>query len=145
MGLQANLAGLSPGLWHGTVRVAFPDGTVATIGVILVVSSSSSAGLQSDGQATPFSGCNVSADLAVVFQSPGDSFDVRARRPVPLQVQAADCQGNAVANSAAADVIVQAPNSPDIEIPLTHQGNGLWTATWTPAEGGVRRKSARSR
>ena len=27
------------------------------------------------------------------------------------------------------------PNTPDVEIPLIHQGSGLWTATWTPAMG----------
>ena len=70
-----------------------------------------------------------------MFQGPEDGFQVLARHSVPLKVLAVDCQGSAVTSSAAADVVVQAPNSPDIEIPLTQQGSGLWTATWTPAMG----------
>ncbi len=140
MNVQANLAGLSPGLWRGTVRVAFADGTVAAVGVDLVVTggtgNNSSANPPSVAlQATASGSCGVNTDLAVVFQSPGDAFQVLARHPVPLQVLAADCEGNAVADNAAADVVVQEPNSPDVLIPLIRQGSGLWTATWTPATG----------
>ena len=85
--------------------------------------------------ASAVNGCNTNSNLAVVFHSPADSFQVLARHPVPLQVLAVDCAGNAVTDNAAADVVMQVPGVPDVEIPLIHQGGGLWTATWTPAMG----------
>ena len=44
LNVQASLAGLSAGLWRGTVRVAFSDGTVATVGVVLVATGSANNG-----------------------------------------------------------------------------------------------------
>ena len=138
--VQANLAGLSPGLWRGTVRIAFADGTLARVAVVLVVTGAPNNGSSTSFQrtislASAVNGCNTNSDLAVVFNSPADSFQVPARRPVPLQVLAIDCAGNAVTDNAAADVVVQVPGAPDVKIPLIRQGSGLWTATWTPAMG----------
>jgi uncharacterized protein (TIGR03437 family) len=137
--IQANLAGLSPGLWRGTITIAFSDGTLAKVAVVLVATGASGNGLnvnlRSAAQPRAVSSCDANADLAVVFDSPGDGFQVPARHSVPLQVLAADCNGNAVTNDAAAEVVVQAPNAPDVQIPLIQQGSGLWTATWTPAMG----------
>jgi uncharacterized protein (TIGR03437 family) len=138
--IQANLAGLSPGLWRGTITIAFSDGTLAKVDVVLVVPSASGNGLTANlrskaSQPRAVSSCDANTDLAVVFDSPGDSFEVLARHPVSLQVLAVDCNGNAITNNAAADVAVQVPNAPDVEIALIYQGSGLWTATWTPAMG----------
>ena len=136
--VQANAAGLSPGLWRGTMTIAFSDGALAKVAVVLVATGASgnglNANLRSTAQPRAVSSCDANADLAVVFDSPGDGFEVLARHPVPLQVLAVGCDGNAV-NDAAAEVVVQMPNTPDVEIPLIHQGSGLWTATWTPAMG----------
>ncbi len=138
--IQANLAGLSPGLWRGTITIAFSDGALAKVAVVLVATGASSNGLNANlrntaSQPRAVSSCDANADLAVVFDSPGDSFEVLARHPVPLQVLAVDCNGNAITNNAAVDVAVQVPNAPDVEIALIYQGSGLWTATWTPAMG----------
>ena len=65
--------------------------------------------------------------------NPGRQLPSPGSAAVPLQVLAVDCAGNAVTDNATADVVVHVPGAPDVEIPLIHQGSGLWTATWTPA------------
>ena len=68
--------------------------------VVLVATGASgnglNANLRSTAQPRAVSSCDANADLAVVFDSPGDGFEVLARHPVPLQVLAVGCDGNAV-------------------------------------------------
>ena len=117
--LTANLNGIAGGLRHGTLRVAFSDGTAQTVDVELVVSG-----------ATPATGVRscTSSNLGMEFLSPQQSFTANVSVPVPLQVVVKDCNGNTLSNSSAGvDVLV---GSNDIR--LNYTGNGIWSGTWTP-------------
>ncbi len=121
MTLQASLQGLSAGVQHAVVRVAFADGTIHTVDAYLIVTGMTS---------TP--GCSADGFVAV-FQSPEQGFQAVAQTPVPLQVLAKDCNtGNLVkrTNGLSAQVLIGPQNN--IAVELTDDGTGTWTGTWTP-------------
>jgi uncharacterized protein (TIGR03437 family) len=119
--LSANVGGLSSGLRHGILRVAFSSGVVQSVDVQLAVSGSSGAG------STGVKACG-SSSLAAEFLSPAPNFVVNARVAIPLQVLVKDCTGNTLTNSSTGvDVLV---NSTDIH--LNYTGVGIWSGTWTP-------------
>jgi uncharacterized protein (TIGR03437 family) len=121
MNVQAALAGLGTGLWRGTLRVAFADGTVATVGVALVVTSATGSAASGN--------CTASA---VKFQSPQDGFQVTVLQSVTLEILATDCKSGKPITSNAV-VYVSVPDLPD-PIQLVPQGNGgLYAGTWRPA------------
>jgi uncharacterized protein (TIGR03437 family) len=118
--LSANLAGLSGGLRHGTLRIAFSDGSVQTVDVRLAISGA--------GGATGVGACG-SGNLALEFLSPAQNFQATARVAIPLQVLVKDCSGNLLNSSTAGvDVI-----SGSTDIHLNYVGNGTWSGTYTPS------------
>jgi len=121
MTLQANLLGLSPGMQHAVLRVAFADGTIHTVNVYLIVPGrGTTPGCLGDGYVT-------------VFQSPEQGFHAPAQIPIPIQVLAKDCNtGNLVkrANGVSAQVLIGPDNS--TSVPLNDDGTGTWTGNWTP-------------
>ena len=118
--LTANLNGLSGGLRHGTLRVAFSDGTVQTVDVQLAQSGASAG-------TTGVRSC-VASNLATEFLSPAQNFQVSARVAIPLQVLVKDCSGNLLTSSSTSvDVLVGAS-----DMRLNYIGNGTWAGTWTP-------------
>ena len=141
MTLQASTKGLTPGLQHGVVRVAFADGTVHTVDVYLIVPTIPAASLQTSLQTDVLQpdaageACPGSSGLAIVFRSPEPGFEVMAQTPVPLQVTARDCTtGKVVRHSNGASVQVSmGPQDPAPMTLIIDDGAGNWTGTWTPA------------
>jgi hypothetical protein len=141
MSIQANLTGLSAGLWMGVVRIAFGDGTICTVQVALLVLSSTTTDSSSvhgktiHAQTSGASSCNPNTDLVVVVQGPKTGFSGTVGTSVPLQVAGSDCAGNAVGNTnAKGDVLIQDQSGNLLaDPPLIYQANGVWTATWAPA------------
>ncbi len=120
--LSANLTGLSGGLRHGTLRLAFTDGSVQTVDVQLAVSGSPSSAT------TGVHSCGAS-DLAMEFLAPSQNFQASSRVAIPLQVLVKDCNGNTLTSSSTGvDVLT---GSTDIR--LNYIGNGIWAGTWTPS------------
>jgi hypothetical protein len=119
--LQANLQGLSPGIQHAVLRVAFADGTMHSVNVYLIVPGvGGTPGCLGDG-------------YVAVFQSPEQGFHAVAQTPVPFQLMAKDCNtGNLVTRSSgvSAQVLIGPDNS--TSIPLNDDGTGTWTGNWTP-------------
>jgi uncharacterized protein (TIGR03437 family) len=118
--LSASTSGLSSGLRHGTLRIAFSDGNVQTVDVKLALSGSAGTG-------TGVSGCG-SSNLAIEFLTPAQNYSAAANVAIPLQVLVEDCGGNLLTNSSTGvDVLV---GSSDLR--LNYTGNGIWTGTWIP-------------
>jgi hypothetical protein len=145
MTLQANIKGLTPGLQHGALRVAYIDGTVHTVDVYLIVPASAvsptvqpaSASLQpAVERPAAYSlealaqSCPGGTGMAVVLRNPEPGFQVTAQVPVPLQLQARDCYNGKIIrqlNGASAQVLIGSQI-----ISLLDDGTGTWTGTWTP-------------
>ena len=139
MSLQATLKGLSPGLQHGIVRIAFPNGTVHSIDVYLIVPASLTTNLRTTGTqlhpadvqpAAIAQSCPGSSGIALVLRSPEPGFVVTAQTPVPLMAIARDCStGKPVRQLNGASVQVITDSGPVV---LIDDGAGNWTGTWTP-------------
>jgi uncharacterized protein (TIGR03437 family) len=131
VGVQVNTSGLSAGVHAGTVRLAFPDGTVQTVAVVAVLQASTTASQESRGP-KPAASCVPNA-LAIVATSLGDGFNVTSSSPVPLQAQIADSCGNNVVSNAQVQVTFSNKDSAFYMIP----GNSTWNGTWTPGGSGT--------
>jgi uncharacterized protein (TIGR03437 family) len=145
--LQASLKGLTPGLQHGVLRVAFTDGTVHSVDIYLIVPASAiSAAIAAPAVRTSpavvepaflAESCPGGSGIALVFRSPEPAFQVTAQVPVPVQVTARDCStGKAIRQpgGASVQILTAAPNGPLTSLPVTlwDDGTGIWTGTWTP-------------
>jgi uncharacterized protein (TIGR03437 family) len=132
VGVQVNTVGLAAGVHSGTVRLAFPDGTVQTVAVVAVLQAATTASQESRGP-KPAAAC-VPNGLAIVSSSLGAGFNVTASSAVPLQAQIADSCGNSVVGGAAhVQVTFSNKDSAFDMIP----GNSTWSGTWTPAGTGT--------
>ncbi len=123
--LSATLTNVGSGLRHGTLRLAFSDGSFQTVDVQLAISgspSTSTAGVGTCG----------SSDVVLEFLSPAQGFSAPARSGVPLQVLAKDCTGNLL-TSAGTGIDVLIGGSPMADVRLNYTGNGVWAGTWTPS------------
>jgi uncharacterized protein (TIGR03437 family) len=141
MQVQANLAGLGTGLWYGTLRVAFGDGTIQSIQVLLsVTGGSSNSGAVSERISPHATGsCAPGQQLLLLFQSPSNPFSVAAQAPggVPVNVLATQCDGITPFNGGGPgdeEVAIQIGSSTSTSLVLSPplQQDGVWTATWNP-------------
>jgi uncharacterized protein (TIGR03437 family) len=126
--VQVNTTGLSAGVRNGLVRLAFPDGTVRTITVVSLLTAGASGGASLVAEAVPAAGCQPSSTLAMVSDKLEDGFTVTAAQPVPLEIQVKDSCGAPMQDGG----VRAAPTNGDPQLDLTHQGGGVWTATWPP-------------
>jgi uncharacterized protein (TIGR03437 family) len=138
LAIQASLAGVTTGVRYGTVQVAFSEGTVHTIGVALVATSSGTAGAIGMGDAKvslnspsvqAASGCEPKM-LVPEFQKPERSQNVQVAQPQTLQVQVADDCGNSLTSKNGAVKVVF--SNKDAAVDLSDEGGGIWKGTWNP-------------
>ena len=121
LNVAAGVNGLSSGLRHGTLRIAFSNGTVQTVDVQLAIAGSTGA------NSTGVRACGAS-NLAMEFQSPSQNFQTAARVAVPLQVLVKDCSGNPLTSSSTGVEVFAGTSS----VRLTYIGSGIWSGIWTP-------------
>ncbi len=133
--LLASLAGLSAGPQTATLNVSFGDGTTAQVQVLLLATSTGSAG-HAIGIDRPLAtgACSSGAAsyLAAVFSQPASQLSLQASVAQRVVVQIVDDCGKAVTarNGGAAQVTF---NNGDPTLNLVDIGGGLWEGTWTPA------------
>lgn len=121
--LSGALTGLGTGLRHGTLNLAFSDGTVQTVDVQLALTGAASG-------ATGVRACGPT-NLAMEFLSPEQNFQAPAQVAMPLKVLVQDCNGNPLTSSnTGVDILVGTTNT---DIRMTYTGGGVWSGTWTPA------------
>ena len=79
VGVQANFAGLVPGVRNGTLRLAFADGSVRTVGVTSVLPSTGATGTSKN---LPRAAANCSPKALVpAFLSLAPGFTVTGSNP----------------------------------------------------------------
>lgn len=131
--IQATTSGLAAGAYQSTLTISFSDGTVRTVGILLVVapgavSSSSSLGpvpklvTETTGACTP-------TKLLPVFTQLGNNFSIPAAWPTPLEATIVDDCGNAMS----AGNVVASFNNGDPPLRLSASLPGVWSSTWPPA------------
>jgi hypothetical protein len=139
--VTANVKGMSAGLAHGVVRVAFVDGTVHTVDVYVIVPPGAAtisalpiAGTMMSRPEAVAQTCPGTTGIVVVMRSPEPGFLLKAQVPVPLQLIARDCATGRLVKQlggALEQVVIGTKDSPTI--PLVDDGSGVWTGTWTPS------------
>jgi hypothetical protein len=119
-----NFADIQPGtIKFGTITLLFPDGTVRTISVMIVVSPASGI---SDSCPNP----NLQATMRSL---PAYGYTATAGVPTTIEVQVVDRYGNLIGPADPQGAVVNASfSNNDASIQLTHIGNGIWTGTWLP-------------
>ncbi|MGA3187430.1 MAG: putative Ig domain-containing protein [Bryobacteraceae bacterium] len=152
MNIVANLNGLAPGLWYGTVATSFGDGTIQSNPVLLVVDTAVTGDVAEDKLKPDSSSSNPCAGISgstlyMTFIQPGNpqNFSMPANSQQVIQVQAY-CPDqvtpyNGGGASSAATITITVPGltlPPNYTLSPPAQGNGIWTYTWStpgPATG----------
>jgi adhesin/invasin len=127
-------ASLVPGVYQGTVTLAFSDSTTQTVTLVLVISSTGSASVTASTPSdsprlrdSAVAGCTP-AKLLPVFTTLPSGFNSAAAWPTALVVQVVDDCGNPLNTGS---VIVSFSNG-DPPIGLLSIGSGNWAGTWVP-------------
>ena len=121
-----NIAGLTAGVYNGTITLTFGDGSTQTVSLLLVVSPTTTGHARETTTAPPT--CTASK-LLPVFTSIGGGFNTPTSWPVPIFITVVDNCGDLI-NSG--NVIVSFSDG-DPPIPLLSTGGGNWSATWVPS------------
>ena len=138
--VAADLSGLSAGVYTGTARLGFGDGSSASIQVVVLATGSgtSNAGVRGNAllpRALTACPAGKPSFLIPVFQQPFNQALVAVAAPQTVQVEIIDDCGKPV--TAAAGGLVQvtfrgAIGDNDAGIDLHDLGAGIWAATWVP-------------
>ncbi len=118
--VRADSRGLGAGIRRGTLTLLFDDGTIRTIGVLLLL-------VAPGGAKSPAAeaGCG---QLLPVFNAPETGFAAQAGVPVAVEAQIADDCGQPLA----AGSVVATFSNGDPPLPLVSLKDGRWSATWVP-------------
>lgn len=121
--VQPLLAGLIPGVYRGTISIYFDESDSArNVTVLLIVLPTTSGASTRDAV-----GCTPTK-LIPVFTLIGAGFSNPAGWPASLGLTVVDDCGDPLTTGS----VIASFNNGDPPIPLTHNGDGNWTATWTP-------------
>jgi len=141
--VAANIVGLSPGIYRGTVSFAFAGAALRTVNVTLIVKaplgaspaigeSVSSAGGLSTGKVVAAASGPACAGAQLVPTQTGlvSNFLAPASWPTPLAITLVDTCGNAVGNAQIATTFSN--GDPPLVLSSVDAANGLYSGTWTP-------------
>jgi len=133
--VQPNFTNLSPGIRRGAITLVFDDGTIRNISILSVVAANATAADKSGERQA--ASCN-SPRLNLTFTQIGDGAAARTGQPFPIELRAVDDCGNLVRgnerNVNAAAFAKFDNGDPDLRlVPL---GDGRWSGTWRPLNGG---------
>ena len=126
-------AGLAAGVYTGNLTLVFADATTQTIYqrrvavVLIAVSSLPNVRVERSTGLAPRAVCAPTKLIPVVTQL-GDSFNVPAAWPVPVEVTLVDDCGTFVNQGA----VVSTFSTGDPPLPLTAFPDGRWSGTWQP-------------
>ncbi len=139
--VAADLSGLSAGVYTGTARLGFGDGSSASIQVVVLATGSGTSNGSVRGNALrprAVTACPAGKPsfLIPVFQLPFNQAMVGVAAPQTVQVEIIDDCGKPVTASSGGLVQVTfsgAVGNNDSGIDLHDVGSGIWAATWAPA------------
>ncbi|HWF10618.1 MAG TPA: hypothetical protein VG297_19255, partial [Bryobacteraceae bacterium] len=138
--IRGDFSSLAAGIYTGTVRVTFDDGTVDPITVILISTSGSTAPGASLRPRT-VAGCAAgkAGSLIAAFAEPLDQSALQAGVAQLVRVLMFDDCGNPVSAGGVAQVTFSNASGPsDTPVSLHDAGNGIWEGTWTPVNSGTK-------
>jgi len=119
-------ASLAPGVYEGSITLAFSDSSAQTVTLLLVVSLSAQTAMASARPRT--TGACVPSKLLPVLTSVGTGFSTPAAWPVPIITQILDDCGNPINTGSA----IASFTNGDPPVSLVAIGSGTWSATWVP-------------
>jgi uncharacterized protein (TIGR03437 family) len=122
--IQPNIEGLTPGVRTGALNLQFSDGSVRTVGILLVLTGGG-ASQASKGTRLASEDC-VASRLLPSFTSLSQDYSVPSGWPVSLQVRVSDDCGNALS----AGSVTASFSNGDPVLSLTSLKDGRWGATW---------------
>ena len=122
--VQPGTGGLSAGVRRGVLTIAFSDGTVRTVDLILVLVPGASTPQRVLPSARNGS-CNPT-ELIPVFTLLGNQFNVSAAWPIPIETLVVDDCGQLLTAGA---VVVTFSNG-DPPLALDSLEDGRWSGTW---------------
>jgi len=129
--VRASNGALPPGIYHGSVALAFSDNTTQVVNTALVVSTAAVASPQKASRIAiggAAAGC-VPLRLVAVARLLGGGFTSPVGWPRAIEVQTVDDCGN----PAIAATVVASFKNGDAPLVLAGIGNGLYSGTWRPA------------
>ena len=115
-------AGLSAGVYPGTITFQFSDGSVRAVNLLWVVAPGGST-----SAARAAAGCTPTKLLPVLTLL-GLNFTSPVAWPTPIQVQITDDCGSPMN----AGLVTAGFSNGDAQLGLTPLQNGQWATTWTP-------------
>jgi uncharacterized protein (TIGR03437 family) len=126
-------ATLPPGVYRGSIQLAFGDGSMQVVDLLLVISPAGSFAALDRDFAANSSSATVAACAATkllpVFTSIAAGFNTPAAWPSAVIAQVVDDCGNLVSSGS---VVVSFSNG-DPALSLISTGGGAWSGTWTPS------------
>jgi uncharacterized protein (TIGR03437 family) len=122
-----NITGLTAGVYNGTIKLTFGDGSTQTVQLLLVLSATAGSFNVPQFRPKATTTCTPSK-LLPVFTTIGTGFNAPAAWPAPIVVDVVDDCGNAFNNGS---VIVSFTDG-DPPINLLSTGKGAWAGTWVP-------------
>lgn len=123
LSLQANIAGLTPGVYKATVNLIFSGGGTRTVPATLSLHAASSA----NKSFSPKAVC-APTQLVPAITAIGPGFSQPAGWPVPIDVNVVDDCGQPFTSG----TVVATFSNGDPPLALSGLNGGLWSATWAP-------------
>ena len=124
--VQPSISGLAAGVLSGGLNIQFSDGSLRTVGILLVLSGGPGASLQSaKGRGAAAGGC-ASSHLLPALTSLSPDFSAPVGWPVSLQVLVTDDCGSSIGSGS----VTASFSNGDPVLPLTSLKDGRWSATW---------------
>lgn len=125
-------AALPAGVYRGSIKLFFGDGSSQSVDVLLVLPATGPASSQAIEEswlrrATTSTGCTATK-LLPVLSSIGAGFSVPVAWPTSLLVQVVDDCGTAIDSGS----VIASFTDGDPPLSLINIGGGMWSATWVP-------------
>jgi uncharacterized protein (TIGR03437 family) len=125
--IQIVTTALSPGVYTGSVKYSFSDGSLRQVNVTMILR----AGAGSADPKARSAGCEPTRQVLVV-PTMSDNFSLNIGWPIPVQAQVYDDCG-APSSTSAVNVTF---NNGDPVLVLKNLSGGQYAGTWTPASAG---------
>jgi len=120
--VQPMFSGLTAGIYRGAIVLIFSDGSIQTIGVLIVIAP---AGTKIGSAERAASGCTPTQLLPLVT-SLGANFNVPASFPATINARVVDDCGSPLTSG----TVVSSFSNGDPPLPLVSSADGNWSATW---------------
>ena len=132
--IQTATAGLPPLAYPASLTLSFSDGTVRTVGILLVVATGAVSSASSLSPAPMLvsdttNGACTPTKLLPVFTLLGNNFSVPAAWPTAIEATIVDDCGTAMGTGTA---VITFSNG-DSPLRLNSSSSGVWSGTWPPA------------